>query len=259
MERNNVVISGWMTRKLKLSGNELLVFALIYGFSQDGDSEFYGSRRYIAEMFNISLPTVDGALKSLINKGLIIKDHINRNNISFNTYKVSLLPIKNEGVENFIGNKETLYNNNINNNNNNIINLSNDTNVSLEKNSNRMSRYDLCLSLIYEFTDDFELQQILILYLKMRLEIKDKPIYKNSWKGLLNKLNKLSSNVSEQIDIVQQSLDKGYASFYELPKLTNDKKCWNLDVRSQSYSQEELDTLEEEEKKLNARGIKTRF
>ena len=90
---NFVVIQGWMCNELTLKGNDLLVYALIYGFSQDGESKFSGSRKYIAETFNISLPTVDKALKNLIDKELIEQTKIERNGIVFNSYK-TLYPIK---------------------------------------------------------------------------------------------------------------------------------------------------------------------
>ena len=74
MKSNNfVVIQGWMCNELDLKGNELLVFALIHGFSQDGESLFRGSREYIADTFNISKPTVDKTLSSLVSKDYLIK------------------------------------------------------------------------------------------------------------------------------------------------------------------------------------------
>ena len=33
---NYIVIQGWMVNELNLKGNDLLVFALIYGFTRDG-------------------------------------------------------------------------------------------------------------------------------------------------------------------------------------------------------------------------------
>lgn len=125
MNNNNyVVIAGWMCNELKLSGNELLIFALIYGFSQDGESEFCGSRTYIANTFNISKPTVDKSLKSLMDKNLITKREIVINDIKLNRYKISLGVVKKlyrGGKETLLGGgKETLHNNtNINNSNNN--------------------------------------------------------------------------------------------------------------------------------------------
>ena len=84
---NYVVIQGWMCNELNLKGNELLVFALIYGFCQDGTTHFTGSRSYIADTFNITLPTVDKALDSLKDK-LLIEVYKGKDNHC--TYKVSL-------------------------------------------------------------------------------------------------------------------------------------------------------------------------
>lgn len=39
-DSNFITILAPMITKLKLKGNELLVFALIHGFSQDGESPF---------------------------------------------------------------------------------------------------------------------------------------------------------------------------------------------------------------------------
>lgn len=101
---NYIVILGWMSNELKLTGNELLVFALIYGFSQDGESEFSGSRSYIAKTFNISKPTVDKALKSLLEKRYIEKHKMIINDVQINRYKVSLQVVK----ELYGGSKEIL-------------------------------------------------------------------------------------------------------------------------------------------------------
>lgn len=72
-DNNFIAIQGWMRTKLNLKGNGLLIYALIYGFSQDGESRFKGSRKYIAEWCGCSLDTVDRTLNSLVSKGLIAK------------------------------------------------------------------------------------------------------------------------------------------------------------------------------------------
>lgn len=118
---NYINIQGWMCSKLKLSGNELLIYALIYGFSQDGISEFRGSRSYICKWFNISLPTVDKALNSLVEKNLITKREEIVNNVKYNCYKVVLQDSK-ESLQGVVknlyrGGKESLHNNTNNNNN----------------------------------------------------------------------------------------------------------------------------------------------
>lgn len=93
-DENYVVIQGWMVSRLKLSGNELLVFALIYGFTQDGNSEFEGSLQYICDWVNSTKPTVRKALSGLADKGIIKKriDYVQA--VQFNRYKVDLLGVK---------------------------------------------------------------------------------------------------------------------------------------------------------------------
>ena len=135
---NYITIQGWMVSELKLSGNNLLTFALIYGFCQDGESEFKGSINYICKWLNCSRPTAIKSLKYLCENNLIIKTVKNINDVNFNRYKVNLLVVKKLNIgskETLLGSKETLHagsketlpNNNIldnnNNNNNNNINF----------------------------------------------------------------------------------------------------------------------------------------
>jgi len=70
---NYIVIQGWMVNHLKLSGNELMVYAIIYGFSQDGESKYEGSGKYIADSVGISRRAVSLILNSLVEKGYIKK------------------------------------------------------------------------------------------------------------------------------------------------------------------------------------------
>lgn len=72
-DTNFVTIQGWMRTKLNLKGNELLAYAVIYGFSQTDGAKFTGSRKYLAEWCGCSLATIDRTLDSLVNKGLITK------------------------------------------------------------------------------------------------------------------------------------------------------------------------------------------
>ena len=68
---NFVTIQGWMITELGLTGNDLLIYAIIFGFSQDGDSIFSGNRAYLAEWCTASISTVKRSLKNLRERGLI--------------------------------------------------------------------------------------------------------------------------------------------------------------------------------------------
>lgn len=66
-----IVIQAFMVNDLHLKGNELIVYATIYGFSQDGSHWFYGTRGYLAEWCGAKRETVDRCIKSLMEKGFI--------------------------------------------------------------------------------------------------------------------------------------------------------------------------------------------
>lgn len=73
-DQNYYVTNGWMVTQLGLSGRELQVYAIIYGFTQDGDTEFSGSLAYMMEWLNVnSKHTVIKAIDGLIKKGLVEK------------------------------------------------------------------------------------------------------------------------------------------------------------------------------------------
>lgn len=106
---NYVVIQGWMCNELNLKGTDLLVYALIYGVSQDGKSKFSAGRTYIADTFNISLPTVDRALQNLVDQNLIIKESC-RNQSETDKYFANISS-KETLVPQNISSKETLPDN----------------------------------------------------------------------------------------------------------------------------------------------------
>lgn len=87
---NYIQIQGWMLNKLNLKNNELLIYAIIYGFSQDGESEFNGSLQYLADWCNCTKQGVLKCLKSLLEKDYIKKLEYTKNNIKFCSYKTNL-------------------------------------------------------------------------------------------------------------------------------------------------------------------------
>jgi hypothetical protein len=201
MKDNYIVIQGWMVTELKLSGNNLLAYALIYGFSQDGNSEFTGSINYVCNWLNCSRPTAIKALKELCELKLIFKSENNINGVVFNRYKISLEGVKklNGGSKETLhgGSKETLPNNTIiNNTNNNIVN---------------------------KIIPKTELQLAFDSYLEMRKKIK-KPATGKAIELVKNKLKTLA-NGSElvAIEILNQSTLNSWVDVYPL-KNDNSKK-----------------------------------
>ena len=86
---NFINIQGWMVTELGLKGNELIIYAIIAGFSQDGESNFHGSLSYLSEWTNTSKQTVINCLISLHDKGLIIKNEFYVNNVKNCEYRAT--------------------------------------------------------------------------------------------------------------------------------------------------------------------------
>lgn len=96
-------VGAWMRTKLNLKGVALEIFAIIYGFSQDGESKFTGSINYLCEWTGVSRPTVINTLKSLVEDDLIIKETETVNGVTFNRYRANI-----SYIVNFTGSKESL-------------------------------------------------------------------------------------------------------------------------------------------------------
>lgn len=82
-------ILGWMyALGLKLA--ETVCLAIIFGFSQDGESTFKGSRKYLAKRMCVKdRKTVDAALSKLCGLNLIEKMPVERNGVKSPEYKVT--------------------------------------------------------------------------------------------------------------------------------------------------------------------------
>ena len=117
-----ITIQGWMRTELKLSGNELIVYAIIYGFSQNKQGEFTGSAQYLADWVGCTRRTVMTILNKLVENNFISKTEIILNN---NEKRVSYQAERgcektSHGVKNFHrGCEKISHNININNNTNN--------------------------------------------------------------------------------------------------------------------------------------------
>ena len=87
-----------MVNELSLSGNDLICYAIIYGFSQD-DNYWEGSQSYLSEWLGISKRATVDILKRLISDGHIVKQEYEVNKVKFCKYKAV--------VPNFMGSEES--------------------------------------------------------------------------------------------------------------------------------------------------------
>ena len=81
-----IVLQGWMISDLKLKGNELIIYACIYGFSQAESQVFSGSLQYLADWTNSTKQGVVKCLKSLVEKGFVVKTDKVINGVKFCEY-----------------------------------------------------------------------------------------------------------------------------------------------------------------------------
>ena len=71
---NYINIQGWMINELGLKGNELILYAIIYEFSQGDQTGFRGAISYIMGSLKLSNKGVINLLDSLVKKELISKE-----------------------------------------------------------------------------------------------------------------------------------------------------------------------------------------
>ena len=105
-----------MVNELSLSGNDLICYAVIYGFSQD-DNFWEGSQSYLSDWLGVSRRTVVDILKRLISNGLITKQEYEVNKVKFCKYK-AIVPNTIRCEDSAHGGSEDSAHGNNNNNNN---------------------------------------------------------------------------------------------------------------------------------------------
>jgi predicted transcriptional regulator len=227
-EDNYIMIQGWMVTELELKGNELLIFAIIHGFSQDGETRFTGGLQYLADWTNSTKQGISKNLKSLVNKGYIAKEEKIINGIKFCEYYAT----KFNGVLNKVewgmqqsltpmqqsltgGIKQSLTNNKDNIINKNINNISNIDNKAY---------YPLDDKLNDAFKDFIEYRK------KAR-----KPMTPRAIKLLMAKLDELSSDNDVKIQILNQSIMNAWTGVYPL-KDTNKSSNKVADKLNDTYN-----------------------
>lgn len=101
-QKSHIVIDAYMLQ-LGLKGNELLIYALIAGFCQDGVSECWTSQETMAEWCGgISTRAVRDILQNLITKKLITKKECLNKNVKYSYKTVEIVPeLSSGGQENF--------------------------------------------------------------------------------------------------------------------------------------------------------------
>lgn len=196
-DENYYQISGWMLNQLQLKGVALNIFAIIYGFTQDGETEFKGSLQYMCDFVGATKPTVIKAINELIEKNFITKTQCTNNGVISNAYKVNLQVVKNFdwGSKEILqgGSKETLHNNKIDNK-----------------------------SIIKAFGFNEQVEQVILDWLDYKKE-KNQSYKPKGLETLLKKLKKdcYENNNQYVIDSITNSITNNYAGIFPPRQFNN--------------------------------------
>ena len=246
-DENYIHIPGWAVTRLGLKGNELLVYSIIYGFSQDGETRFTGSLQYLADWTNSTKQSCIKCLKSLAEKGYITKYEKIVNGVKFCEYQAvkpnSMVVNKVEqgskqsshGIKQSLtgGIKQSLPNIL----DNNILDNNIDNNIVSKKERKRASKsYD---EQIEEYTGNEELQNALKAFVQMRSFIK-KPMTEYALKLMLKKLDELGNNDTTKTAILNQSITHNWQGIFPLKdEYTNHEKQPEKKYDQNGYESEE--------------------
>lgn len=206
---NFIVIQGFMINELNLKGNELIVYATIYGFSQTENQVFSGSLQYLADWTNSTKQGVIKNLKSLVEKGYIVKNDKVINGVKFCEYYVTKFNTRDNRVEQ--GSKQSLTPG-IKQSIPEGIKHSLPNNIPPKVINKKDNEY---IEIIDELVSDNDIKELVIEFIKMRKLIK-KPMTERALKQLINKLYNLTENKRERLEILENSIINNWANVYPL-------------------------------------------
>lgn len=92
IDGNYFLVQSFMIKDLKLSGNNMIIYAIIYRSCQTDGQYFSEPLSYLAEWANCSKQTVINSLNKLIELGYIIKTEFYKNNVKYCKY--SCVPLE---------------------------------------------------------------------------------------------------------------------------------------------------------------------
>ena len=193
-----------------LSSSEKLFYAEISALTHK-DGRCWASRKYFAELYGVSEKTISCWTAKLAQQGYIevrvirnSKNAIVRRNIAL---KVSHTPSYKNVTPclqkcNYPSYKNVTENNTSKNNNKKVS----------KAQSKPVENFN---SIIEEATESEELRSSLIEFVKFRKLIK-KPMTNKALELIISKLNKLGSSDREKVEIINQSIERGWAGVFAL-------------------------------------------
>lgn len=211
---NFITIQGFMLTDLKLKGNELLIYACIYGFSQAENQVFNGSLQYLADWTNSTKQGVIKCLKSLEEKQFIVKKENFINGVKFCEYYATKF---NTSLNNVDGGIKQSLTGDIQQSLPNNIGLDTDSNNTANKKKGRKAAGNSFDSLIDKYSNgNEEIKTLLGDWLKVRkakrAAMTDRAIELN-----LQKLDRLAAESNLTVaDYLKEVICRGWQAFFPI-------------------------------------------
>lgn len=246
----------WLNEELTML--EKVIFVEID--SLDNENHCIAGNEYFAKFCGCSTSKVSKAIKKLKDMGWI-------EILEFDGRHRKIRVVKNamQDSKKCYADEQNLHSNNIDNNTTNKENNSKELlpNPDFQFGKAKPKKdnlYTKCSSLINQYTNNDTLRKALNDYLRVRLEIKERPLYFGVWKGLLEKLGRDFDYDDDRIASVRQSIERGYLSFFPVNKssygaLQYESGARNVPVMTKEDYERESQRLAE----LEAKGVQVKF
>ena len=244
---NFITIQGWQVTDLGLKGNELIIYACIYGFSQDNQT-FSGSLQYLADWTNSTKQGVIKSLKSLVEKGLLVKKENIINGVKFCEYYTTKFNTLLNKVEYPIkqsltgGMQQSLPNN---------IDINNIDNKIDKKKESKKDTFDAIISNYAKGNE--EITDLLSEWLKVRkakrAAMTDRAIQMN-----IDKLDKLATQSNMSVsEYLKEVICRGWAAFYAINNYSNNYS--DNKVSKSNVTQEQIDSFMQQNAQANMQFV----
>lgn len=258
----------WIPKEIWLNEDLTMLEKIIFVEidSLDNKNHCIAGNEYFAKFCNCSESKISKAIKKLQDLGMI---EILAFDGRHRKIRVLCRVVKNamQDSKKCEAESQNLQANNIDNNidNKEVLSYDNTTKKSFEFGKHKPKRdplYVRCVSIIDDFITQhncINIRSNLIEYLNYRINVKDKPLYANMWKGMLNKLEELHKQGQVYEDIIQFCLERGYLSFYSPNNYNNGGINESGSRNVPRMTSEDYEAEEKRLAELEAKGVQVRF
>ena len=216
----------WIPKEIWLNEDLTMIekVVLIEIDSLDNEEGCVASNEYLANFCQCSETKVSTAISKLIKMNYIYQQSFNGR---IRILKSRLSKFERQTFTNCKAGIQKVKDNNIKNNTNNN-----------KEDKNKNNKKENNISDVVSSVEDEDLRNVLKEFIKMRSTIK-KPLTAYGLNLIINKLNKITPNIEEQIQVVEQSIERCWQGVFPLQKDTKQDSFTKFAQLAQDYNYEE--------------------